>query len=685
MARCMHSSEHADPPTPSAPVNITFDPSRGQAPYDVIVAFSNFYAYQFQIPEDYAPMRQGLWSYPFLVPDLPADATSEVIVSLTDTNNVMSNSSRWQSVGAKTSPSQRGCAAPSADLDFIFYSQGLPQQCGSWTVIWNRTETSLGITPPLTLYFLPEMQPPLAISLNVTPRMLAEGAGNQTILLPIRAGTTFFYTLTDDGINVSGGVSQRNIVGLDENFANASCLDNAYVSAGADDKVPRPTTTIAPAGPTGLAYSYVTLTSATGSVSGTPATFVATQTMVRGTPLPGWNLTRIATPTNEGGTGSKLVIGVATSIGILVGMLLVGGIGWLCYRKRTKDRRRSGHITKWDAPNADRVDPNLPVHHGIYAGTAPYQRAATFDTLPGSDGDTRAFAASTRSGSGTGHAGPFSDEHAVRHSDNTELDDLSASRNSRNAAGRFRMSSLDLGDDAAQAQTWSAFPGQDTVSSEWGGSGSLYAVADGKPGQRVGPGATHRSPYSHAGSSPSSPADVALVSSNASFTNFPLLRNTETNTSSSGRRHRGPQESGTLGSRSASSGGGTNTNNARFVQHSDAGMLMDDELEAEVIDLPPQYDTISQAPRGGASDMRAAAQAYAAERLGQPPSGEGARSQQGLIAPSLIEALETGGTIDSQNSFARGRPLLDRLAGDGDEDEFWTSGDAARAAPRRQD
>ena len=98
---------------------------------------------------------------------------------------------------------------------------------------------------------------------------------------------------------------------------------------------------------------------------------------------------------------------------------------------------------------------------------------------------------------------------------------------------------------------------------------------------------------------------------------------------------------------------------------------MDDAVDAEdpvVVDLPPQYNTISNTPAARRGVQRALEQQT-------PPPMPQQQPQSHLVSPDLLHSLQEGGTIESDSSsFARGRPLLDRLAGpEEDESEFWRS------------
>ncbi|KDN48196.1 hypothetical protein K437DRAFT_88015 [Tilletiaria anomala UBC 951] len=750
-------------------VNITFDPSRGTGPFNVVVAFSNFFPYQFQIPDDYAPKHQGLWNYRFLVPDF-GNSSTNVIVALTDKENLMSNSSSAQTVQPRTSA--RGeCPDPRMPADFIFFPTGTPQQCKDYLVTWEGAWV-----PPMTMFILPENQPPISIPLPDNPLFKQQGSGSTNVTLPLRAGTSFFFTMTDTGKHVTGGVSQRNVVGLDENLVSNTCLGNAYNtnngSSGVDDKVPRPTTTVPIAGATGLPYSYVTASTATltratkGDV--TLVTFIATQTVVQGTPLPGWGSSKLPSDSANGSSGgrrlSKHLLGIIISLVIVAVVAAAAAqIVWSLCRKRTARRRRQA-VTKWDVPSSKPADPTAPIHRGIFTGTCEYRGSfATLHSTHASslaDGngavngnrnvtgnvsiDLGASATAAGLASSRGEViayGPL-DRHGPQQrsrddSEETELQDLSSPSSTPLARGASRHAArgaaapplLLAGNDGTDS--WLHFFNASTGSgtgtgaraSVGGGSASqqrssAYAASDcgaftsqdnaptgstsprqtGKPGERAGPGTTYRFPYAYAPTGmgspiwPSSPSAgaVGMYPSNSTTglsatTRSPLLQNHA--------QSMGPSRS----TSSSGGGGGSSGNGTRFVQHTDAGLLMDDNIDAEdaIVDLPPQYDTISNMP-AARGDLRAQNQALLVQMpSGQPgggassPSGpvtssdmaadrSAAAYSSGLVNPDLLAALESSGTIGSDlSSFARGRPLLEQLAGpEEDENEFWTSAPA---------
>ena len=680
-------------------------------------------------------MGEGLWTYPTLVPDFNISAVTvvDVIVSLTDADNTMSNSSRVVRVQPKTNSTTQRCVAQRALADFVFYPTGNPIQCLSWLVTWNNSANG-NWTPPLTLFFLPENQPAISVPITVDNAAIQRGWGTNNLSMALRAGTTFFFTMTDSGSRVTGGVSNKNIVGLDENFATDACLDTAYNSStGIDDKVPRPTTTVSVAGSSGLPASYMTQSTVTSGQE----TFIATQTVLSGTPLPGWDVQRIDTGSPDGngsGFGTQGVVGVAVGIGVLLG-LLGAGIVYLCWRRKNKKKRRSGGITKWDVPNDAQHRANLPVHHGVYAGTSDYNRQGSFNTFQsatgtstdgaGREGSVRGSPAGTGGGTAATAAGAATAMEGFRDGEGssqgqgraagaanqTELQDFSASRARRPYWNGSDPASLDLTDrDAAGLTRFNTGPENRDSGSSAGGIDPPSPISEGgKPGQRVGPGPTYRSPFAYAQSSPGN----SLPSSPSAFHNIsapgsrqPLLAHDGSprgaSTFASSRPQRSPRhvpsEWGQFTNREPRSQNGSSASGSgnyqalsnstgsqqggttRFVQHADAGLLMNDEVDAQdpmeesmVVDLPPQYDTISATP-AARRDLRRQAEAYASQQLSRggvtsQPAGAASSSSSNLISPDLIASLEQGGTISSANSVARGRPLLDELAGDGDDDD----------------
>ncbi|PWY99924.1 hypothetical protein BCV70DRAFT_149146, partial [Testicularia cyperi] len=656
-------------------MNITFDPSVGEAPYFVMITVEDYWPVVVFLPESYDDASKSLWLYQWPVPTFNGPITNpNLIVSVSDLSGLVANSSSILPVQNNTGGAT--CSSYTGSSAFTFYTEQAASQCQDYQIVWNGQYEA-----PLDIVFLPELAPPINVPVT------NNSATSMSWTVAMRGGTRFLMTMGDSNVR-TGGVSKLNIVALNEYFSDACIAADQY-----DHDVLPAQTTASPA--TVFPDATSTIASLTTN-NGVVATITVVQTIKNG---------RTVHKSSGGLSATQfliLLVVVLVSIGL-------GGIalGWFCYRRR---QRLKHNIQSWDLPNNDpsvpfKADPSLPIAPGMFGrgmsrtGTAVSEHesshrpsisaANSFDPVSLSARQvTHASSgrASLRSWTSSaidsiGAAGM--QQQTSSHHDYALINTGSVGRagpgrgNGRDASTRSRAAGTDvasrneaLSPTDSVARTFS-FYSDDAHRSLHNRSASpasaAYSDAGSVKSSRVGPASTYRPDAA------SQAAYQDLLTSSASPTGMlphamPTQRNHHGPPSASSVYHDGARSQPARGWRDVTSGQPTSSPQtrgpARVIRHADAGLLLDDTADddglldfsgGQYMELPPQYDTIH--PSDNANPQR--------PRYGNSP----------VVPRSAlthdIDAAPASGDISNQSTHYADVVAADFVDADADEAEFW--------------
>lgn len=576
------------PPTTCEPMNITFNTQGGVAPFTIFVGFSDWYAYTVSIPSTYADADVQTWLYQFNVPVFRPFVSPS---SPTPNSVVVVSDSTGNLMNSSSFQTvvegDTSCAGVSGLLDFTFYTDQTITTCSPLQINWGYTAPLPGWKDPLDIFLLPERAPPVHIPVSNS------SAGQLSYNVTLQPGTNVMLTMMSQG--GSGGVSGENTVGGSE-YVGQECLvaaSSSIVSIG----LPTPTTTLSNL----RMPDYTAVVSSLITSNGVLKTSVAVETFRNGSSF--------------GGSVSHTaeIAGVAAGIGILAAVV-AAVISWWIWRKR------SGRANLlWDVPRSmegelNKRDGSEPIDQGYLRNRSKAMsrtESATAPMLPG---------AALPSDS--------SEELISLRMSGTEGNSFSSQQSPPGSAGRYkgnRVTSFGLYQDN---------------SSEAGSPG-----AGGSRTRRGSGSSSTTNPF----------ANTYAVSQSSRNYRTPFLDRREMdgvesveamamrdiNNGSSSRHD--PSEAS-----AASFYESSRPSNPTYVQHSDAGLLLDDSLENEAdvggqIELPPQYTSV---PR------RANPRRGNASRSAGGGGSEGSPSQ-------TLDVTSAARTIYTED--------------DGDDSKFWRS------------
>jgi hypothetical protein len=630
------------PPTSCEPIQIVFSTLGGMPPFTVFIGFDNWFSYSTSLPSTYADPNVKTWLYEFNVPNFANDllfpTTPEMFVIVGDSTGRLLNTSMFQTVQT----SNIGCQRANVPLDFTFFTSNNSNVCSDIAVEWeSMSNTSVTFSAPMDLYLIPSQRPPLHIAVpNVTALSL-----NTT--LSVQPGLQYMFAMTDaHGI---GGVSGPNIVGLNE-YEGQECLISPTLTQG----MPTPTATL---GSDVRMPDYSGLVSSLVTTNGVVSTATSVEVVKNGS---------ILGPDLGAGQIAGLSVGVAIGAGLLAAIL-----SWYLWRKR-----HGRKTVFWDLPKG--ADGEL----GKSEYSAPIDRnyLRSVNSPPSSTSNRLGGAVPTSPQSES------SDER--EHVRDTILSDQS-SRGAGNVAqssNGWNSSGYNTNTSSASAR-YTSVPSTEQPDSPSGtGSEAFNAIRSsslsgsstgGNPSMNLSNTMSSTASQQFPNSSARSyrPRSEALEGNVSTFGSVLPLIETRfvSNSSSQGNsasphssngdhRNEGQSNSGgqsslrhSLGTEMATSDSRTSTANrdsrgpTQILQHSDAGLLMDDSLDDEElmgrIELPPSYHQIS---RPGNRDTA------------RPASGnrEGQDTRE-----ILAHAIRAGGNSNNNTQTHQE-----------DEREFWLSG-----------
>ncbi|CAO1616669.1 unnamed protein product [Parajaminaea phylloscopi] len=567
IAAAHHVDISLSQPATCAPLNITWDPSKGTPPFTLMIIAELWYQLAVvTIPATYANTSLPLWLYQYQMPSFKNSAVTNapsIAAAIVDSTGKMANTSSFIQVDN----SDESCDRPRSNLEFESWSSGAPVQCQNWSIGWNIS--GKGFVGPMIPFILPERQPPILLTPPSNLTSEPDGTGGLTWTVSVPGSTPLLYSITDSGNGLTGGVGGKNVVAVDS-YTGTSC--------GFHDRIGLPSaTSIAPS----------------MTVSPDPTKFITKTT--------NGQVVTVAVPA-DGYSGSKSlstggIAGVALGIAALVG-LIIGAVFLVLYRRNTKKRE-----TLWEMPGGSSNYPKgMPVDRRLASA-----RRAGAGVGPADEGDSVALTlnpsyrrGSTRTLSSADHDGqgsfmsspptplqmqmPYSDI-SPRSTSGSMVDGTVPPRTLRHGVS---------GRDYHISRSSSAVGGQRQGSD----SSAVYRTAL----NTTNPSAEHEEfesvalgdrfytvndTSSGSWSGSGSGSGSGKLAAERSRTGNTVRNDISGHRSQSGH---GQPTSPTSGTQSAT----YRTNNV--VVHSDAGLLLDDSLsddgEAGVVELPPDYHSV---------------------------------------------------------------------------------------------
>lgn len=669
-------------PRTCAPLNITWDPTKGTPPFTLAVfAELWFPLVTVSIPATYADTSLRQWLYQIDLPQFQDGPTAvgnnpSIIAAIVDSTGQMANTSNFLTVDN----SDISCARQPGSVEFNTWSEGGPVQCNNWSLGWNVSGTAF--KGPMVPFILPQEQPPILLDPPDNYTSSDDGTGGMQWQVSVPYGSYIVYSISDAGTGGTGGVGGKNLVGLDQ-YAGHSCA--AQTNAG----LPTPTMTASVMTVTPDYTTRVTTTS-NGAI-------LTVETLVR-------------QGHSDAGISPGSIAGIAVGIAVAVGLILAL-ILWLFYKRSQKKRE-----THWEIPGGGSNYPKgMPIDRSLAAQGFTGGSRATTAAGPMRASATQSFHGSFRSlgssaGSAFGYDVPRQHEQAALGGDSVNVNPFGSPPTPP------YLNMAPYSDNSPVSTDPGVFSRSPSSPQQTRGSGAdqLHNIRDERevlmgdldssssPGMAFGSGggplrrpsvarsAHVANAYRSALGRPVSAADgYEEVQLNdrypPSSSQLPASASVGSGNSSSGTYGSGSSGSarGILGRARSSSGGfggggggttpaHTNSSAAAYrsptmahqqvVVHSDAGLLLDDSISEDgvgFVELPPQYDSIPvRATRDRERERGARAQARA--QVASPPDRE--RQEQ---------AGADGAGAHPQGAHQPERSALDELVGDGDDDVFW--------------
>jgi len=617
------------PPKTCTPMNITFDPRKGSPPFTIFIGFSQWFPFTVQLPSTYADPGLSSWFYQFDVPVFqpstemsPPNPLSVVVVS-DSTGNLM-NSSSFQTVTEEDT----SCAQVQKTGSFIFYNDPLITACNPMAINWSYNATIQ--KDPMDIYLLREMAPPIHIPITNSSAMTL----NYTVAL--KPGTNIMLSITDFGGN--GGVSGQNTVGGSEYIGQACLADSS--SSILSIAIPSPTTTLSNL----RMPDYTAMISSTLTSNGVVSTQVAVETYRHGTSFSDSSLGK--------GSIAGLAVGIALGAAILAAI-----VSWCVWR------RKSGRRTMlWDVPRSvegelSKLDTSGPIDENFLRNRSKAMSrngSAGLPMLPPTLSSPTSDSSEDRDRNHRRNRPPFTSSEtsfADSQADSSPLrlhhsPPWTSHRNSQ------RYSNLAIG-----LNNYSDVPmneGSNQMSGSGGGGGGVAMARRGSESSSIASNPfgnshsvsnasrSHRQPFADLSGGGDSEGE-SLAMTDTRFHSSARLYSDNSPASLYEPDYRA------FGS-SRSSLPRTSNHNPTYLQHSDAGLLMDDTLDEEdlgdQIELPPQYDAV---PRRAAAATRPTTNSSSQARNG------GTEEERDLAGSGTLRST-AGGTDE-----------------DGDESQFWRS------------
>lgn len=212
-------------------MDITWDVSKGQAPWTVTIAPIQHVPTTIQLPSDYLSSSSS-WTYSWDVPSY-SGSTNQLIVSVSDSTGSISGVSKVQSIDNSSSK----CSTISESLDFVFFGpKAAPNQCEPWKITWQEDKGTNGLKYPVEVVILAENEQPISYSIT------DEKTKSIDWTVALKQGTDFTVTVYDAGKSGTGGVGGVYTVGNGK--SGSQCLGK--IGAGGTNNLLGASTTLQP-------------------------------------------------------------------------------------------------------------------------------------------------------------------------------------------------------------------------------------------------------------------------------------------------------------------------------------------------------------------------------------------------------------------------------------------------------
>lgn len=199
-------------------MNISWDASKGQAPWTVTVAPLNQVPTSVQLPASYLPSTSDYpWTWSWDVPYF--GQASELIVAVSDASGKYAGTSAFKTITGSGS-----CRPPTESLDFVFLlPHKAPPQCGSYSIEWEEDKGNLGLEPPVSLVIFPEEDVPTTFTIT------SQKANSFDWTVNYKQGAKLTFAMYDQGKSGTGGVADLYTVAS----GSSKCLGQSQSGATA--------------------------------------------------------------------------------------------------------------------------------------------------------------------------------------------------------------------------------------------------------------------------------------------------------------------------------------------------------------------------------------------------------------------------------------------------------------------
>lgn len=293
-----------------SPLSISWDASKGKAPWTVLIAPIN------QLPATLEVLAASGSDFSIDWP-VPAFSKSlQALVAVADATGEAAGVSSLFSISSGSS----SCSAPSSALDFVWYATDTksdPKQCKDWDITYQADTDNAGIEGAVSFTFLPEEGTPVKVSAGTT-----SGKSNKfSWTVPFDAGTKFAVAASDGGKTGTGGVGDLYTVAKG---SSTTCRAVGMFGNG----LPTATETAAASSSSSAASS--SSSASKGKSSGSKST----SSVASSVPTFGGN---DSAASEKSGSGSTAGTAVGATVGVIGALAVLALILWFLRRRRRRE------------------------------------------------------------------------------------------------------------------------------------------------------------------------------------------------------------------------------------------------------------------------------------------------------------------------------------------------------------
>lgn len=387
-----------------SPLHISWDASKGKAPWTVLIATVNDLPVTLSIPDADGSSFGFDWNVPNYSKSMQA------LVSVADSSGKYTGVSSL--IDFKSGSAS--CAGPSTALDFVWYPTDAkedPQQCTGWGITYQTDKENSGIKGQVSFTFLPENGQPTTVSAGSTKSK----GGSMKWTIPYENGTKFVVVANDEGKTGTGGIGKIYTVAKGPKSAPNSCKASGMFGNGLP---PASSTTQVQAASTSSASSSTT-------AKGKGAT-------VRPSTLRGTTSTEDSTSSPAGqssGGGSKAGTAVGATFGVLACLTLIALLVWWLRRRKNqgyseKEERIGYPISPWRYSTSPYEKPQTNSRASRWLRRSSQAAQSSFRVL-NSGAPTESL--HSRGDSMTTASQPTTQQASFRNLSNTNRDDFALS------------------------------------------------------------------------------------------------------------------------------------------------------------------------------------------------------------------------------------------------------------------